>query len=186
MAYRNWVALLLILASFILLFFGLTEPILSISMKSKVVTNLGSLEGDVLDKTRSIIGTISDLLDSNKNFVAGLIILFSVVVPIVKGLLLLLAISGMGPISPKSLTDFVRRIGKWSMADVMVVAVFIVYLSTSADENTVSKALKVFGMNIQVKLSHTMVSVLEPGFYWFTAYCIVSLISLEFLNFKEK
>ena len=185
MVTRHRIALILVLFSFPLLFLGLTEPILTITMKTKVVTNLGSMQADVLNKTRSIFGTVFDLYESDKAFVAFLILLFSVLVPAVKGALLLLALSKRGPIAPQKLIYFVRRIGKWSMADVMVIAVFIAYLSTHMDENTASKTLSVFGMQVNVEVKSQLASLLGPGFYWFVSYCLVSLVSLEFLVEKE-
>ena len=184
MSYRNMLGLATVLISFVLLYLGLTEPMLNITLTTKVATNLGKIDAEVLNKTRSIIGTIEDLHGSGKTFVAFLILLFSVLVPITKGILLGLAIFG----KEKAELYFkgVKAIGKWSMADVMVVAVFIAYLSTRFDESVVSKDLMVFGMKIKIDIMNQMLSTLMPGFYWFTAYCLVSLASLEIIKIYPK
>ena len=185
MQLRNKLGLGLVFVSFALLYLGLSEPMLTINLSTKVVTNLGQIDADVLNKTRSIMGTVIDLYDSDKLFVAFLIFLFSIIVPVVKGILLLAALLGRGRVPAAKLVEFVRRIGKWSMADVMVVAVFIAFLSTRYDESVVSKQLAVFGMQIKIDIMNQMLSTLGPGFYWFTAYCLVSLFALEFIEIEE-
>ena len=184
MSHRNKIGLASVLISFVLLYLGLTEPMLNITLTTKVATNLGKIDAEVLNKTRSIIGTILDLHDSGKSFVAFLILLFSVLIPVAKGLLLGIAIFSKK--KAELLFSVVKRIGKWSMADVMVVAVFIAYLSTRFDESVVSKNLMVFGMNIKVDIMNQMLSNLMPGFYWFTSYCLVSLVSLEIIKIESE
>lgn len=172
----------LTLISLVLLYLGLSEPILTITMSTKVNTQLGGMEAEVLNKTRSIIGTIFDLYKSDKLFVAWLILFFSIVVPLLKAILVLLSLWGKGPVAPERGLRWVRRIGKWSMADVMVVAVVIVFLSTRYDENIVAKSLKVFGMSLKVEVKTLVMAHLEAGFYWFVGYCLVSLAALEWVE----
>ena len=57
---------------------------------------------------------------------------------------------------------FVRSISKWSMADVFVVGVFVAFLASNATPN----------MDAQI----------HSGFYFFTAYCLVSLLALQFMH----
>ncbi len=182
MSLRNKIALALILISFIVLYLGLTMPVLNITLSSKAVTSMGELEGESLNKTRSIMSTIADLYDQDKTLVASLILLFSVIVPVTKGLLLLTALSRRSGLLARRLVAFVKRIGKWSMADVMVVAVYLTYLSTNYQESSIHEELSVIGMKVQVDLFTQMVSTLLPGFYWFLGYCLISLISLEVLK----
>ena len=61
-----------------------------------------------------------------------------------------------------ALYKFVGLIGKWSMADVFVVGVFLAFLATKNNE----------AINAE----------LEIGFYYFTAYCIVSIIGIQVLD----
>ena len=88
MSSRNKTAFCAVILSFVLLYFGLTEPMLNVNLSTKVVTNLGKIDAKVLDKTQSILGTVSDLYTTKKEFVAFLIFLFSVLVPVTKGGLL--------------------------------------------------------------------------------------------------
>ena len=63
----------------------------------------------------------------------------------------------------------VGRIGKWSMADVFVVATFLSYLSFS-NMNT--------GIDTE---ANTLV-----GLYFFFAYCILSITSSQFIELAIK
>ena len=62
--------------------------------------------------------------------------------------------------------NLVYAIGKWSMADVFVVGIFIAFLSTRS--NTAIDAL------------------LLPGFNYFVAYCIISLIGIQLVKIDRK
>ena len=182
MSRRNQIAFALTLISFVVLYFGLTMPALTITLSSKAATSMGTMEGEVFNKTRSIVGTIRELFATNRNLVGCLILLFSVIVPVGKGVILLVALLYRSrPVAPR-LVGFVRRIGKWSMADVMVVAVFLAYLSTNYQEDRIRETMKVMGMAVTVDLSSQMVSTLQAGFYWFLAYCLISLTSMEILK----
>jgi uncharacterized paraquat-inducible protein A len=143
------------LLSLALLYPGIFSPIFTIQGELSVPI-IGKL--DLGTTTRSIWGTVQFLYDSNNNLVATLILLFSVIIPILKSILLLWVLAPMPSqfIAPKKpLLTWLNRIGKWSMADVFVVAVFLAYLATGS--------MKVFSAR------------LENGFYFFLAYCILSM-----------
>ncbi len=182
MSTRNRITLVLTILSFALLYLGLTFPALTITLTSKASMSMGELEAVVLDETRSLLGTIQNLYDEDRIFVASLILLFGVVVPALKGLLVVWALLTHSASSAHRLVGFLRRIGKWSMADVMVVALFLAYLSTRYQEDVTRESLSLFGAKLDVVLSSQMISSLEPGFYWFLAYCLVSLATLEILK----
>jgi len=98
--------------------------------------------------------------------VSILIFIFSVTVPFVKGtLLLFVLIPGSSKIKA-ILLAIIRRIGKWSMADVFVVGIFLAYLA--------SASMQVFK------------AVLEKGFYFFLGYCLVSVLATEFIVLRSK
>ena len=60
---------------------------------------------------------------------------------------------------------FINFIGKWSMADVYAVSIYTAYLSA---KNSVG-----IGQPIHFETEY------GPGFYWFSAYCIVSLAAQQ-------
>ena len=152
---------------------------LEIPLKTKV--NLGITKVNVdLSKTfkgrmyfyyqnKSIMGLI-ELLFQKKNWVVGIAILvFSVLVPLVKLFFsLLLLFSGI-----VRNTDWVKQlissIGKWSMADVFVAAIFLAYLSFQ---------------NMNSGISTESNPLL--GAYFFLAYCLFSISSTYFIQMAIK
>ena len=154
---RNVAALVLILVSLAILIPGLTQPLITI----RAMVNIMGQSHEVFRDTRSIIQTIRNLHESGNDFVAGLILLFSVIVPFVKVLLL-----GSVPLlkSAKArynLFLFVRSISKWAMVDVFVVGIYVAFLAGKAADN--------------------FDATIERGFYFFVAYCLLSLAALQVL-----
>ena len=103
---------------------------------------------------------------------ATLILLFSVIVPLTKALLVVVATYMRNMTSRQRVLDFVAGIAKWSMADVFVVGLFITYLAAQATQRmpgqTTSAPLLAFDAHF------------GPGFYWFAAYCLFSLASQQY------
>jgi len=115
-------------------------------------------------KTRSIIGTVDELYKAQQFLVAFLIALFSIFVPALKCLLMLISAAiknRFGQIS-ESIT---RLISKWSMADVFVVAVIVAYLAANSTKQTE----ELFTLNAQF----------GEGFYYFLGYCLLSILSMQ-------
>ncbi|MDR6965644.1 paraquat-inducible protein A [Shewanella putrefaciens] len=191
-------SIFIILLSLVLLVPGVTQPILSISgsidkaklaeqgieqvtqrfdedagrdhargMLNMVSSLLGlnSLKGEVevLQKTRSIWGTVTELYTTGNGLVAALVMLFSVVIPALK-LSLMLAQQCVSSIGLKlRVNALVNALAKWSMADVFVVALTITFMAGNASG----------GMGEMLKTQ----AQFENGFYFFTAYCILSILS---------
>ncbi len=173
---------ILILISFLLLIPGLTQPILSFKMETKVDAKVKKFSTTGLEKTRSIVGTVKELLEIKRYLVAFLILLFSILIPVIKIMMLLIALFNRDTQKKKKYFNFVNSVGKWSMADVYAVGVFIVYLSTAGREQTKAFDMRFLGMELPVKVTTIMSSSLESGFYYFTAYCMVSILSLHFIK----
>ena len=94
--------------------------------------------------------------------------LFSVVVPALK-LSLMLAQQCVSSIGLKlRINAVVNALAKWSMADVFVVALIITFMAGNASG----------GMGEMLKTQ----AQFENGFYFFTAYCILSI----FCGFLER
>ena len=155
---RNTISFILLIASFVLLFFGVTEPMLT--MKAEIAGR------ELFNYKRSILEAVKDLYEGGNYLVSFLILLFSIMIPVFKGVVILW-VFGFGDSNKKRLAHgFVFRIGRWSMADVFAVGVFIAYLGGAAIES--------------------LDAILESGFYYFTGYCIVSLLSLQAASHIEK
>jgi paraquat-inducible protein A len=155
---RNLVAFLLVLLSYGLLVPGLTWPLLTIRAS---VSFMGRTI-DLFEQTRSILQSIRELHETGNDFVAGLVLLFGVVVPVVKGALLAFAALSRNAAWRYRAFAFVRSISKWAMADVFAMGIFVAYLAGKAAEN----------LDAQIRV----------GFYYFVAYCVVSLLALQVMS----
>ena len=155
MTRRNIVAVVLVVISLVVVVPGLIQPIITLSADM--------MGRQVFAQTRSILQTVKDLHSSGNYVVAGMILFFSVMVPFVKAVLL--GIVGLlKPTQPARyrIFAFVRGISKWAMADVFVVGVYIAYLSAKATD--------------------ALDAQLHEGFYYFAAYCLISLLSVQVMH----
>jgi paraquat-inducible protein A len=159
---RNTAALILTVISLALLWPGLTKPALTIRA---TMDFLGSTR-ELTSQTRSVAGAIKSLHQSGNNFVAGLILLFSILVPITKALLVIPILTVRTASASDRLYRFVRVISKWSMADVFAVGILIAFLVAKGTAN--------------------LDAVAGPGFYFFVAYCLVSNLSFQVLELRAK
>ena len=127
---------------------------------------------EVYQQTRSIVGAVRNLYDVGSPLPATLILLFSVIVPLGKAMLVAWAMFMTHDGARRRTLRFVELIAKWSMADVFVVAIFIAYLAARATQSPSGDP------NAAPPLV-TFTAYFGSGFYWFTAYCIFSLASQQ-------
>ncbi|MEO0338206.1 MAG: paraquat-inducible protein A [Bacteroidota bacterium] len=111
-------------------------------------------------QSKSVVELISLLFQQKNWVVGGSILLFSILFPISKILLTLLMVFIPRITDRKWVKYIVEKSGKWSMADVFVVAVFLAFLAFS---------------NMQVGI--TTDSKVLVGLYFFLGYCLLSLMS---------
>ena len=156
MSTRNWIAVGLTLVSMALIIPGLRSDALTIT------ATMPLLKKPLYEETQSILRAIRRLYDSKNYFVAGLVLLFSVIVPFIKAAILAVIMLSKNPTTKYRLYLFVRSVSKWAMADVFAVGVFIAFMAGNAIDNLDAK--------------------LHPGFYWFIAYCLISNLSFQFLH----
>ncbi|MDP5071822.1 MAG: paraquat-inducible protein A [Congregibacter sp.] len=188
----------LILISMGLLYPGITQPVLTLSgelEKSELadfginliagesgstqtrdmlnmmarMMGLDQIEGRVeaYRSTRSILGMSRELADNGNTLVAVMIVSFSVVIPVLKLLLQALALLLPGPLG-RRLLGLNAALGKWSMADVFVMAMLIAFMAGRAS-NHVGDLL-------------IMDAQLERGFWFFLAYCLFAIAAGALLN----
>jgi hypothetical protein len=122
-------------------------------------------EIEVYQQTRSILGSVRHLYQVGSNTAASLILLFSVLVPFIKALLVTWAVYHRDALRRVRVLRFVETIAKWSMADVFAVAVIIAYLA--------ARATQAGGGTTTALVTFT--ATFGPGFYWFASYCLFSL-----------
>ncbi len=188
---------LLIVCAYFLLLPGLTQPMLSVSgtvekiklvevgkelikdspNTPSMVNNLVDMvvesldvQGTVqaFDKTRSILATAQELQANGHLPVAILIVLFSVVVPLIKALILLAMLLPVSVSLRRGLLWISNAISKWSMADVFVIAIFIAFLAGNGIEE--SRGLVDFEASLGV------------GFWYFLSYCLLSILGTQLLS----
>lgn len=128
-------------------------------------------------QSKSILQVVWLLL---KNGGAGLLLVallvfsFSVLFPIAKLVASLITIK-RNKMPKQWLHRFlVFKSGKWSMADVMVVAIFMSYIGFNGVINSQLTQLAAFSGNVEIFTTNN--SVLQSGFYHFTGYCIIGLL----------
>lgn len=134
---------------------------------------LDKIEGEVevFRKTRSILDTVNELYQSNNILVAALVGLFSIVIPALKLTLMLIASLPITSKIKQIINLIIGFVGKWSMADVFVVALIIVYMAGNASA----------GMG---ELLQTYANF-EVGFYYFLAYCLFSIASHALFHMQQ-
>jgi uncharacterized paraquat-inducible protein A len=158
MTRRNQIAALLTLISLGVLIPGLTRPVLTISASISILGNTR----EIFRETQSIIESVRNLFESGNAFVGSLILLFSILVPLIKAVLLGVVLLTQKPATRDALARIVRSISKWSMADVFVVGIFIAFMAANALDN--------------------LDAVAGEGLYYFAAYCLISNLAFQFLS----
>jgi uncharacterized paraquat-inducible protein A len=116
---------------------------------------------EIFRQTQSIVEAVRRLHESGNSFVAGLILLFSILVPITKAALLGVVLWHRSLETRGRVYRFVRSISKWSMADVFAVGIFIAFLAAKGTDN--------------------LDAVAGLGFYCFAGYCLVSNLAFQVL-----
>ena len=158
MTTRNAVAVGLTLVSLGLLIPGLSQPALTIVASIPIFNK----PTEIFRQTQNIVQAVRSLYESGNLFVAGLVLLFSIIVPFIKAAMLGVILATKAPGPRYRLYLFVRSLSKWAMADVFVVGIFIAFLAAKATDN--------------------LDAVIGVGFYYFVGYCLVSNLAFQFLQ----
>ncbi len=145
--------------SLIYLVVGLLAPILSLVAYTDV-----AVLGKVVFRyeSKGIITTVVELVGSGNVFIAAVLFTFSVVTPLVKLVFTFMAISTSRAALRHRYLALLGAIGKWSMADVLVVAILLSFFISGSDEFSDSW--------------------LGPGLYFFAGYCLLSLIAVQLIG----
>lgn len=180
--------LLSVMISFITLFIGVSLPMIEIdarisTLDLKILSSHIVFDDQIIFfQTKSILDVIHILLTNGKGdtvFVGFLILLFSVLFPITK----LISASIYLFLKEKN-NKFIKymafKSGKWSMADVMVVAIFMAYIGFKGilDDQLESVDIK----NETVNIISTNKSGLQTGFLIFVSFVLYNLALAEILN----
>lgn len=134
----------------------------------------------ILDVTKTLIqGKGIDL-----KLVGLLILVFSIVLPLLKMLLTTLFLFKGDWRDNKFIQTVIFYLGKWSMADVFVVAIFMSYIGFYG---LISSQLgDLSGQTSEYTLETVNYSKLSAGIIYFTLYCIFSILMSTLIHRKHK
>ncbi|ARD46246.1 paraquat-inducible protein A [Colwellia sp. PAMC 21821] len=155
---------------------GILLPMFSLNMAMTANVSGAKITNTLIDKNLSLLQTIQELWQDERLLVALLIFAFSVCIPVVKFILLTLAYIKKHTRLEVIVYNVISKIGKWSMADVFVVAIFLAVLSTNHAETATQQQMAIFGFKLDFIVSSETLSALGPGFFYFTGYCLLSLL----------
>lgn len=133
-------------------------------------------------QSKSLFDVIAILLRDGDPALAGvafLILAFSVLFPLTKIALSAVYLSRERSRGNPLVSFFVFRSGKWSMADVMVIAIFMAYIGFNG---IIGSQLGQLERLSSANLVTTNGSALQPGFYLFTAFCVLGLATSQFIQ----
>jgi len=185
-------SILLILASFSLLLGGISTPMIDLEARIDLLS-LKLMGEDVIFQnniiffqSKSITDVVRILIEEGSLpmiFVGVLVFTFSIIFPLSKLISSLLYAYRVGDLRKNKLIRFfVIKSGKWSMADVLVVAIFMAYIGFNgiigSQLDQLSEAAK------PVEIFTTNGTRLLGGFYLFLLFCISSLLLSEIFTRK--
>ena len=150
---NRYILLSLHIISLVLLGLGLVLDILHIDVSVHYIIDL-----NLFSEKRSVMGMLEKLWKDGNYWPFSLIFLFGIIVPLIKSGIIFYLLLGKN--AHMKWQHFVSAISKWAMADVFAISIFVAFLGANAMEST-----KAF---------------LQPGFYYFSGYVILSGIVAMF------
>jgi paraquat-inducible protein A len=132
-----------------LLVLGLVKDMMHIEVNAHFIVSL-----NLFNENRSVLGTLQTLRQTGNYWPFLLIFFFGIFVPAIKSAIIFYLLASKN--APAKWYDFVTAISKWAMADVFAISIFVAFLGANAMQNTRAN--------------------LEPGFYYFTGYVLLSAL----------
>jgi hypothetical protein len=175
---------LLIIISIAFLILGVTLPMIDIDARLNEF-RMAILGNEIAFEEQFLYYQSKSILDVTRTLIQGrgidlkivgvLVLLFSVVIPFIK-----LIISGFFMYTDrlknsKLAQSIIFYLGKWSMADVFVVAMFMAYIGFYGI--ITSQLTEIKGNETGYAVETLNYSQLSPGALFFTTYCVLSIIS---------
>ncbi len=177
----------------VFLYFGLALPMIDLDARL-IDVNL-QIIGETLHfdeqvmyyQSKSIIDVTRTLLQGNAfdlKFVGILILLFSIVLPFIKMILSLYYVISKSIKRNKVIEIVIFYLGKWSMADVFVVAILMSYIGFYGLLSTQLGSMA--GASDEVNLKTVNYSSLSPGVIFFSCYCIFSIVMSTLIHRRKE
>lgn len=185
-------SLMLILGSLCLLIGGITTPMIDLEamidmLRFQLIGEEVIFRNNIIFFQSKSITDLVNILVSEGSFemifVGILVFTFSIIFPSVKLITSFIWSLGKERINNNKLIRFfVMKSGKWSMADVMVVAIFMAYIGFNG---IVGSQMDSLSRTETVEIFTTNGTKLLGGFYLFLSFCISSLLLSEILTRKK-
>lgn len=185
--------IMLVIASLLLLIAGVSIPMIQLEAKIDLVEfdllgeQMRFKDNILYYQSKSIIDMVVLLIQDGSLrmiFVGSLIFMFSLIFPLLKLLSTVIYQAGNDSVNRNKLIRFfVHKSGKWSMADVMVVAIFMAYIGFNG---IVDSQMENFAEGAKpVEVFTTNGTQLLPGFYLFLAFVLSGMALSELVKRKE-
>ena len=195
----KYLPIILFILSLVFLWPGLTQPLMSIeatvekrdmlvlaadaltapeqenpfiqTVVQSIVQQL-NVDGNVVvfESTRSLLGTMEQLISNGHLLVGILIGLFGILIPLFKILLVSTAFFLKESPVKQKLLMISSLLSKWSMSDVFMMALMVTFLAINSNEQSIDT----------VRMSATLGS----GFYFFAAYCLFAIAAAQLMEGK--
>jgi hypothetical protein len=188
--YHTPLFIMSVILALIVLFAGVTSPMIEIDARIKELTfyligePIQFKDQVIFFQSKSIVDVVRILLETGKydSIIVGvLIMVFSILFPMAKVLSTKLYLLGKSKWREnKVIRYFAFKSGKWSMADVYVIAIFMAYIGFKGILDNQIKGLTMQTDSL-VSLSTSETS-LQPGFVLFVGFVLFSLVLSEVLN----
>jgi uncharacterized paraquat-inducible protein A len=150
---NRYILLSLHVISLVLLGLGWVKDILHINISVHYIVDF-----NLFSEKRSVLGMLEKLWTDKSYWPFLLIFIFGIIVPLIKSGIIFYLLLTKNP--DMKWQRFVSAISKWAMADVFTISIFVAFLGANAMESTSA--------------------TLQSGFYFFSAYVIVSGIVAMF------
>jgi paraquat-inducible protein A len=181
-----------VILALIFLFTGLAAPMIEIDARIQEINfmligkNIEFHDQVLFYQSKSIIDVVKILIATGKAdsvFVGLLILVFSIIFPVCKLLSTKIHLLGSQKWrNSKIIKFFAFKSGKWSMADVMVVAIFMAYIGFKGILDSQLGSMNRDMNNQYVASIATNKTSLQPGIILFIAFVLFGLILSAILN----
>ena len=169
--------------SVIMLVLGVSLPMIDLeallnAFEMQVLgTSIGFDQQYIYYQSKSILDVTETLINSggiDLKTVGYMVLCFSVIFPFIKLVLTVLYLFSAKIRENRWVQNIIFYLGKWSMADVFVVALFMAYIGFYGILNSQLNAIENNKGGFAVETLNN--STLSPGALFFTSYCIMSII----------
>jgi len=185
-----WV--LLSLSAMLLLACGVLTPMLEVEAQiSKLHFMLLGYPVEFFNEviffqSKSILDVVEILTSTHEAemvLVGGLLMTFSVIFPLLKLLASVVAVYNPRGLRQSALVRFFAfKSGKWSMADVMVIAIFMAYIGFNGMISNQLDLITHGAATAGVDVITTNGTALQPGYLMFLAFCLFSMVVSSILE----